>query len=130
MATFHLTAHADAPVEEVWKLLHDPARFPEWWAGVETVALGPPGDFTIWPTGYPDFPMAQRVAAEPGAGRVVVSCLVSDLVFEWRLRADGDTTDIEMTAELPEREAHRLDDQRRLLATSLANLAGLAAAAR
>jgi len=127
MPAILLTTHADAPVEEVWKLLHDPARFPEWWAGVETVEVGRPGDFTIWPTGYPDFPMAQRVAAEPGTGRVVVSCLVSDLVFEWRLRADGDSTDIEMTAELPEREAHRVDDQRRLLAESLENLARLAA---
>ena len=25
-----------APVEEVWKLLYDPARFPEWWEGIET----------------------------------------------------------------------------------------------
>ena len=60
MPTFALTTHAPAPVEEVWKLLHDPARFPEWWDGVETVANGTDGDYTIWPAGYPDFPMAQR----------------------------------------------------------------------
>ncbi len=30
MPSFVLTARAQAPVEEVWKLLHDPARFPEW----------------------------------------------------------------------------------------------------
>ena len=43
MPAFTLTRHASAPVEEVWKLLHDPARFPEWWAGVETVRPARPG---------------------------------------------------------------------------------------
>ena len=57
MPGFALSAECRAPVEEVWKLLFDPARFPQWWAGVETVQVGPPGEFTLWPTGYPDFPM-------------------------------------------------------------------------
>ena len=64
MPTFTLTAQAPAPVEEVWKLLHDPARFPEWWAGVETVRTGTDGDYTLWPAGYPDFPMAQHLGAD------------------------------------------------------------------
>ena len=127
MPTFELTAHASAPVEEVWKLLHDPARFPEWWEGVETVAPGPGGDYTIWPAGYPDFPMPQHLRAERGDGRVTISCLVSDLVFRWQLRADGETTDIDVEVELPDREAHRLPDQRRLLEKSLSTLAAIAA---
>jgi uncharacterized protein YndB with AHSA1/START domain len=127
MPTFELTAHTSAPVEEVWKLLHDPARFPEWWEGIESVAPGPWGDYTVWPTGYPDFPMAQHLRAEPGDGRVTISCLVSDLVFRWQLRADGETTDIDVEVELPDREAHRLPDQRRLLEKSLTTLAGIAA---
>jgi uncharacterized protein YndB with AHSA1/START domain len=126
MPTFALTAHTAAPVEEVWKLLHDPARFPEWWEGVETIAPGPPGDYTMWPVGYPDFPMRQRLDAEPGDGRVTISCLVSDLVFRWCLRADGEATDIDVEVELPDREAHRLPEQRRLLENSLVTLAGLA----
>jgi uncharacterized protein YndB with AHSA1/START domain len=125
--TFVLTRHTPAPVEEVWKLLHDPARFPEWWEGVETVAPGPNGDYTMWPSGYPDFPMSQRLSAEPGGGRVIISCLVSDLVFRWQLRADGEATDIDVAVELPEREAHRLPEQRRLMEKSLATLAVLAA---
>ncbi|HEV7963512.1 MAG TPA: SRPBCC family protein [Actinoplanes sp.] len=129
MPTFELTAHATAPVEEVWKLLHDPARFPEWWQGVESVAPGPQGDYTMWPAGYPDFPMAQHLRAEPGDGRVTISCLVSDLVFRWQLRADGETTDIDVEVELPDREAHRLPDQRRLLEQSLSTLAAIAGAA-
>jgi uncharacterized protein YndB with AHSA1/START domain len=60
MPSFALTAHAQAPVEEVWKLLHDPSRFPEWWSGVETVgptaAISSPCGLTAtltsrWPSG-------------------------------------------------------------------------------
>jgi len=124
--TFVLTTTAEAPVEEVWKLLHDPARFPEWWAGVETVATQEGGAYTMWPEGYPDFPMAQRLDAEPSDGRVTISCLVSDLLFRWRLRADGERTEITAEVELPDREAHRLATQRDLIERSLASLATLA----
>ncbi|HET6532739.1 MAG TPA: SRPBCC family protein [Actinoplanes sp.] len=129
MPGFTLTAHTAAPVEEVWKLLHDPARFPDWWAGVETVATGPDGDYTMWPTGYPDFPMAQQVRTEPGDGRVTISCLVSDLVFRWRLRPDGESTDIDVEVEIPEAEAHRVAGQQRIIQRSLTALADLAARA-
>jgi uncharacterized protein YndB with AHSA1/START domain len=130
MPTFTLTAHSQAPVEEVWKLLHDPARFPEWWEGIETIAPGADGDYTMWPSGYPDFPMAQRLDAQHHDGRVIISCLVSDLVFRWQLRATGETTDIEVDVEIPEHEAHRVPDQQRLLAQSLRSLSSLAADGR
>jgi uncharacterized protein YndB with AHSA1/START domain len=127
MPAFVLTRRAHAAVEEVWKLLHDPTRFPEWWEGVASVAPGPSGDYTMWPAGYPDFPMSQHLTAQPGGTSVTISCLVSDLVFRWRLRADGDATDIEVAVQLPEREAHRLTGQRLLLERSLTALAALAA---
>jgi uncharacterized protein YndB with AHSA1/START domain len=129
MPAFALSTRAPAPVEEVWKLLHDPSRFPDWWEGIETVATGPRGDYTIWPEGYPDFPMAQRMRAEPADGRVTISCLVSDLVYRWTLREDGDATGIDVQVEIPEREAHRVPGQRLLLEKSLTNLATLAASA-
>src|SRR5579862_7580523 len=75
---------AGAP-EEVWKLLYDPARFPDWWAGVATVEVGAEGRYTMFPEGYPDFPMAQLLDTRRDEGRVTVSCLVSDLCFEWQL---------------------------------------------
>jgi hypothetical protein len=89
MPSFTLTAHSTAPVEEVWKLLHNPARFPEWWDGIETVAEGTGGDYTMWPAGYPDFPMAQRLETSDGGGRVTISCLVSDLIFRRHRRRGG-----------------------------------------
>jgi hypothetical protein len=113
--------------DQPWTLLHDPARFPDWWAGIGTVATGPDGGYTMWPTGYPDFPMPQQLRAEPGHGGVTISCLVSDLVFRWRLRADGEATDIAVEVDIPEAEAHRVPDQRRLIEKSLAALAELAA---
>lgn len=127
MPTFTLSARSPAPVEEVWKLLHDPARFPEWWDGMATVVPGPDGAYTMWPAGYPDFPMAQRLEAGGRDGRVTISCLVSDFVFRWQLRESGDATDIDVEVELPEHEAHRLPDQRRLLEHSIHALAALAA---
>jgi uncharacterized protein YndB with AHSA1/START domain len=129
MPTFILTGHCSAPVEEVWKLLHDPARFPDWWAGVETVHTGEGGDYTLWPTGYPDFPMAQRLQTEHAAGRVTISCLVSDLEYLWQLQESGTGTDIEVEARLPEAEAHRLETQRALLTESIDRLVTLAVAA-
>jgi uncharacterized protein YndB with AHSA1/START domain len=131
MPGFILTGRAAAPVEEVWKLLFDPTRFPEWWAGVETVRPGPTGEFTLWPDGYPDFPMPQRLRADDRAGRVVVSCQVSDIDFTWQLADDGDDGDdttITVAVELPEHEAHRLAGQRALIAASLTALARLAEA--
>jgi uncharacterized protein YndB with AHSA1/START domain len=69
MPGFVLTGHARAPVEEVWKLLFDPSRFPEWWAGIEAVAPGTDGTYTMWPDGYPDFPMPQQLRVDRRADR-------------------------------------------------------------
>lgn len=126
MPSFVLTTRARAPVEEVWKLLHDPARFPEWWAGVETIRQQAGDQFTLWPVGYPDFPMAQRLRTERANGRVTISCLVSDLEFRWQLSEAGGATDIEVAVTLPDSEAHRLPTQRELLTESIARLAALA----
>jgi hypothetical protein len=129
-------ATTSAPVEEVWKLLYDPARFADWWEGIETVdrqGRDGHGDVTFFPDGYPDFPMPQALTTDGDGRRVVVSCLVSDLVFEWRLQplgvdgADGSRIDVHV--EIPEREAARLETQRSAIAASLRSLARLATSA-
>ena len=106
MPTFEDAATTTAAPEEVWKALYDPARFPEWWAGIETVDPGDPGDpgsFTFYPDGYPDFPMPQTIQTARGDGRVTVSCQVSDLVFEWRLSEHAGGTRIAVHVEIPDR---------------------------
>jgi len=136
MPSFHDSADAEAAPEEVWKLLYDPARFPDWWAGIGTVEVGE-GDgvgqtnrpYTMYPEGYPDFPMAQLLDTAREQQRVTVSCLVSDLRFEWVLEplGDGSATRITVDVEIPQAEVARLDDQREAIRTSLANLAELSA---
>jgi uncharacterized protein YndB with AHSA1/START domain len=125
MPEFSDSAQTPAPPEEVWKLLYDPTRFPEWWAGVETVEARD-GGYTMYPEGYPDFPMPQQFETSSDGRGVKISCLVSDLRYEWRLEeADGGTR-ILVEVEIPEQEAQRLDSQRHTVAQSLANLAALA----
>lgn len=127
MPSFHDFTTTPAPPEDVWKLLYDPARFPDWWAGVGTVEVGGEGRYTMYPEGYPDFPMAQVLETTRAQQRVTVSCLVSDLRFEWRLDPDGGGTRITVDVDIPETEAHRLEGQREVIRTSMKRLAALAA---
>jgi uncharacterized protein YndB with AHSA1/START domain len=117
---------AAAP-EDVWKLLYDPSRFPDWWAGVGTVDVGREGEYTMYPDGYPDFPMSQLLETKREDQRVTVSCLVSDMRFEWQLQAaDGGGTLITVDVEIPDTEAERLDTQRGVISNSMKQLAELA----
>lgn len=129
MPSLHDAATSAAPPEEVWKLLYDPSRFPDWWAGIGTVELGNEREYTMYPDGYPDFPMAQLLDTQRDERRVIVSCLVSDLRFEWRLEPAGEGTLITVDVEIPDTEAHRLEPQREVISSSLRRLARLAAPA-
>ncbi len=126
MPSFHDTTTSTASPEEVWKLLYDPSRFPDWWAGIETVDVTSDGEYTMYPDGYPDFPMAQLLDTQRDQRRVTVSCLVSDLRFDWCLEPVGDGTRITVDVEIPDAEAHRLESQRQVIITSLTQLAQLA----
>jgi uncharacterized protein YndB with AHSA1/START domain len=129
MPEFEDEARSDAPPEDVWKLLYDPGRFPDWWAGVGSVDRGGPGGYTMYPEGFPDFPMPQQLRVTGAMSGVTISCLVSDLVFEWRLAPldGGSATSITVHVEIPEAEAHRLAAQQDVISKSLARLAALAA---
>jgi len=129
MPTFDDATRTTAPVEEVWKLLYDPSRLIEWWEGIERIethGTDGKGNVTIWPDGYPDFPMPQNLRTDADGKRVTVSCLVSDLVFEWKLEPLDDGTRIAVHVEIPEAEAFRLDDQRAAISASLRALAARA----
>jgi uncharacterized protein YndB with AHSA1/START domain len=133
MPCFERVAISSAPPEEVWKLLYDPARFPLWWDGFETVTDVAESDetkaYTLYPTGYPDYPMPQKVRSTKQGSAVVVSCLHSDLEFSWRLEPldDGLHTQITVHVEIPDAEAHRLQTQETALEASITRLAELAA---
>jgi hypothetical protein len=129
MPTFDDVTTTTAPVEEVWKLLYDPSRLVEWMDGIERVephGTDGKGDMTIWPEGYPDFPMPQNLRTDADGKRVTISCLVSDLVFAWQLEPVEDGTRISVHVDIPDEEAGRLADQRAAIAASLRALAELA----
>ena len=128
MPTFDDSATSEAPVEEVWKLLYDPARMVEWWEGIERVERDGEGDITVYPDGYPDFPMPQELRTAGDGRGLTISCLVSYLVYEWRLEPLDTGTRIRVHVEIPEEEAHRLEAQRGGVSASLRCLAALASA--
>jgi uncharacterized protein YndB with AHSA1/START domain len=128
MPTFDDTTTADAPPEEIWKLLYDPSRFPEWFPGVGSIEDVEDGRYTLYPEGYPDFPMPQKLETRQAGRQAVISCLVSNMSFEWRLEPDGQRTRISVHVEIPEEEAKRLDDQRDVISRALENLARYASA--
>jgi hypothetical protein len=72
--------------------------------------------------------MPQELRTDRDGRKVTVSCLVSDLVFEWRLEPLDGGTRVALHADLPEREAHRLEGQRAAVSASLRALAALATA--
>jgi uncharacterized protein YndB with AHSA1/START domain len=126
MPEFTLSGRADAPVEEVWKLLFDPTRFPEWWASVQTVRNDGPDGYTVWQQKHPDVPWPQQLRGDRAEGRITISCQVTDIDFVWQLAEDGSGTRIDVHVTLPDSEAHRLDGKREDIATSLSQLATLA----
>jgi uncharacterized protein YndB with AHSA1/START domain len=128
MPEFTLTATTAAPVEEVWKLLFDPTRFPEWWAGIATARMEEVGAYTLWPDGHPDYAMPQQMRADRSAGRVAMSCKVNDIEFTWQLAEHGDGTGITVQVVIAPTSAHQLDRTREQLVASLPTLAALAEA--
>ncbi len=129
MPSFDDSTRTNAAPEDVWMLLYDPVRFPEWWTGIASTVPGGDADYTMFVDGYPDFPMPQALDARPQDRRVTISCMVSDLVFQWHLEtaADGGTK-ISVHVDIPESEATRLDMQREIIGSSLRKLGQLAAA--
>jgi uncharacterized protein YndB with AHSA1/START domain len=129
MPGFVLTDTAAAPVEDVWKLLFDPSRFPEWWAGIETVRVGAEGGLTVWQSGYPDFPLPQNLRTDPATGRVTMSCQTFDVEVSWQLAEHGEDTRITVTADVPADLADLVGAlEREVLAVSLTALVKLAEA--
>jgi uncharacterized protein YndB with AHSA1/START domain len=136
MPAFRDAAVCQAPPEEVWKLLDDPVRFPEWWAGIASVEAeepreGRPRRFSYHPEGPPGPALPQLLETSRDDRRIVVSCLVHDFRFEWRLEAlAGDSaTRISVHVDVPEREAAHLEALRAGIGRSLVRLSELAARA-
>ena len=131
MPSFSDSTTVAAPPEEVWKILYDPTRFPDWWAHAARVESGDPGaasEYTLDTTAQPDFPTPQRLETVHEDRRVVFSCLVTDLRFDWQLEPVGGGTRIGVHVDIPEDKAHYLAAERESISLSLGRLAALASA--
>ena len=126
---FELDAVCRAPAVEVFKLLHDPSRFPDWWEGMERAegAAGP-GELRRYMSAWPDFAYPTRLTTGRAAGCVTISCLLSDIVHEWRIEPHPEGCALRVRVELPPAEAAREDAQRAEVGGSLRNLVALAEA--
>ncbi|MEW6583433.1 MAG: SRPBCC family protein [Actinomycetota bacterium] len=122
MPGFRESAVCHAPPEEVFKLLYDPSRFPEWWAGMDRVETGPGGGVTRFMSEWPDFPYPTQVAVHREDGRVLLSCLLSDIRHDWRIAPHPAGCLVSVEVEVPEPEAHRIPAQRAEVVPSLRRL--------
>ncbi len=142
MLTFQDSLTTTAPPRTVWKILHDPARFPEWWAGFARVEEGVEDeggasgftaflDQSLYQDMDPGRPMVHSVQSDAAGDRVVISCLVANIAFEWRLApAEGGTgTRIEVAVAVPDDRAGRFELQRTIIEASIRRLARVAEAA-
>jgi uncharacterized protein YndB with AHSA1/START domain len=118
MPSFEDSADSAASPRAVWKLLYDPEQFARWWGCFEA------GDV---PHSHADFSMPQVVASDSTDGRITVSCMVSDIAFEWRLAERGaGGTRIDVGVVVPDAYGWRLEAQRDVIAFSIRRLARLA----
>jgi uncharacterized protein YndB with AHSA1/START domain len=128
MPTFHDSARSEAPPEEVWKILYDPARFTDWWEGMVTAEVGD-GEFVFVQEDVPDFPIPHQLQARREEGSVVISCLLHDLEFAWRLEPldGGQATQISVHVQIPENKVRLLNRQQNVIRSSIRRLTELAA---
>ncbi len=142
MLTFTDSLVAAARPRDVWKILHDPGRFPEWWAGLASVQdvsgdladEEPEASFTafldesLYQDMDPRRPMVHRVRSMADEDRVVISCLLADIEYDWRLTPldRGRSTRIEVVVGVPERRRNRYELQRTIIGASIRRLASLA----
>ena len=129
MLEFEDSARSEAPPEEVWKILYDPARCSEWWEGMETTSVGD-GEFTLQQVGIPELQIPNRLEVRDEGSAVVISCLLHDFVYDWRLEPldDGEATVISVHVAIPDEKVERFEDfQRSMMGASVRRLATLAA---
>jgi Polyketide cyclase / dehydrase and lipid transport len=129
MLEFEDNARSEAPPEEVWKILYDPARFTEWWEGMETTSVGD-GEFTLQHVDFPELQIPNRLEVRDAGSAVVISCLLHDFVYNWRLEPldGGQATQISVHVAIPDEKVEHFEEfQRAMMGASVRRLAEVAA---
>lgn len=121
MLRYEEAATCHAPVEAVWTLLYDPARFPEWWEATEhsePIA----GGANRYTRDAPDVALPTRIHGGPERSRVVISCQVAELVWEWTLEPDEAGCRVRLNMQLADADAHLFDSARADMRASIRRL--------
>jgi uncharacterized protein YndB with AHSA1/START domain len=120
-----------APAEEVFKVLHDPTRHPEWWVGLDTIegVQGQDGElrFSVLSHDYPGVRLEQRQEPLAGGG-IVMTCLQYGLRFRWRLVPEDHATRVHAHVEIPDRWRELTAGYRMKIPASLERLSALVTA--
>jgi Polyketide cyclase / dehydrase and lipid transport len=128
MPVIEAEALVAAPAEEVFKVLHDPTRHPEWWVGVDTVEGVRRQDdalrFWVDSRDHPGIRLEQRQEPLAGGG-IVMTCLRYGIRFRWRLIPEGDATRVHAHVEIPDYSRELTDGYRTKIPASLERLTTL-----
>jgi hypothetical protein len=130
MVEYRAEANCGAPARAVWKLLYDPRRFAEWWPGWERVEAGTDGSLTHYDARWPDFAYPTSVTTDPTGNRIVVSCMLSDIVHTWAITPRPAGCLLTVVMVIPDAEAGRADEAITTASTALATLVARAESAR
>ena len=131
MPVIEAEALVAAPAEEVFKVLHDPTRHPEWWVGLDTIEDVSGQDdvlrFSVRSRDYPGARLEQLQEPLPGGG-IVMTCLRYGIRFRWRLIPEGDATRVHAHVEIPDDSRELTDAYRTKIPASLQRLTTLVTA--
>lgn len=128
MIDFEETVVCRAPALQVWKLLYDPARYPEWWAGItrsEPTAGGAVVQHEAWEHG--DLPLF--ITATRDSPGVVIRCPATGKVLSWALEPHPDGCRVRVQVQVPDGEHELLRTSRESILATLPRLAAAAEAA-
>ena len=87
------------------------------------------GTVTRYMSAWPDFPYPTQVVTRTEESRVVISCMLSDIVHEWSLEPADTGCAVRIRIDVPEDEASRLPAVAAESTESLDRLVALAEAA-
>jgi hypothetical protein len=122
---FEETVVCRAPALQVWKLLHDPTRFPEWWVGItrsQPTADGAVVQHSAWEHG--DLPLF--VTATRDSPGVVIRCPATGRVYSWALEPHPDGCRVRVRVEVPDGQYEQLRLRRETMLATLPQLAATA----
>lgn len=100
MPSFEETAVCRVPARTVWKLLHDPNRFVDWWSGLVRSEPGSHGAL-IRADYAPEVEVPLRINPLREGSGVMMRCLVTDTVYSWQLQPHPQGCLVRMRVDVP-----------------------------